>query len=229
MPLKTWYESFPAFARRTNVLYFAAIMLFLCLGYMHQYSGSTVLPQRRRLPKKADSGPQWGKDLASDFISKYPNNPDRNYTIIKRSQGKFIKIPLVGMTEMQKKKWDRRFLQIHEIKGVIIIAYYERTGGRLGPGGKSRVGAHHYERKNYFKASAIKRVDTGTKYENMRDKSITLSTEAYEQEDKTMKEARDWHFAFFDPLPKFINDLAIKKYLVPLLSQDLKTKWKVSR
>jgi len=48
MPLKRWYETFPMFARRTSVLYFAALILLLCLGCVHQCQSTAT--HHRRLP-----------------------------------------------------------------------------------------------------------------------------------------------------------------------------------
>merc|ERR1711964_904904 len=48
MPLKRWYETFPTFARRTSVLYFAALILLLCLGCVHQCQSTAT--HHRRLP-----------------------------------------------------------------------------------------------------------------------------------------------------------------------------------
>jgi len=89
LPQKMWYESFPVFERGTNALYFAALILFLCLGYNIQYQGSTSLETNRRslcgaCKAKLDAKAKDGSTSSDEFEALFKKKS--NATLSKGQQ-----------------------------------------------------------------------------------------------------------------------------------------------
>jgi len=174
------YETFPVFARITNVLYFAAVMLIICLGYMHQCQESTQLPQRRQLPEQ----------MYQKVITPPAPAPTKKAESPPADKG--IWRGWIWKRGHVRKSWTKRYFVLSDHKKD-LLAYYSDVKLQ--------------DRKGYLKPSEIKDIRTLTSNE-VRWRAIEymggyngehglISTmPGLSLKTPTLLSTREWQFAF---------------------------------